>query len=213
MTKRILLIVLAFVMLLSFGACSGKSATESSPNNDSAKGNEAQAVEEKAPQKEEAAAKAEPKEDTEAKAEPKAEDNNEPVLSEAEAVGKTEANKRVVIKYVGSGIGFTTGDGKSNHGAAHQYYVFEGFKDDGALNQIKATARVWYFYDNDESYEKGLADFNDFAIKAKNKASKYFCVGVGFDSDWKSYDDIISAVNNKSVSGMIVTDKEYELVN
>ena len=133
-------------------------------------------------------------------------------ISEAEAVGKTIENKRVVIKYNGDDEGFAI----SRFDVARQYWVFEGFKDGNKIDIWKSKCRIWYFYDDKESFEKGynavVARYGENYIKTINRAS-YFFTTVGFyENSWETYDDIIYAAEHKTIQGSLVSSNNYELV-
>lgn len=134
-------------------------------------------------------------------------ENNDPAVSEEDAVGKTTENSRIVVKYTGSGKGF----GTKEVNAKSQYFVLDGFKEDGSLNAIKAKARVWYFFDDAASYENALAKFGA-AVKDQNNTSHFISISVGMDNSWKTYSDIVAEIERKGLSGIIVEDKDYELV-
>lgn len=141
--------------------------------------------------------------------------DEEQYIAEADAVGKTEENKRIVIKYEGSDYGFC--DLPIN--APRQYLVIEGFKDDGSLDEWKGLCRSWYFFDDEASYDSAVKLYSgkmgQNGIKRQNRKSLFF-VGVGLkDREWTVFKNIVADVEGKRIPGNTIdTDhpENYHLV-
>jgi hypothetical protein len=131
-------------------------------------------------------------------------------INEADAVGKTEENKRVVIKYEGSDLGFC--DLKIN--AARQYLIIEGFKADGKIDEWKEKCRTWYFFDDEATYDAAVKLYSEKmgknGIKEQNRTSLYF-VGIGLkDRDWDTYKKIVADVEGKHIPGNMIDTEHPE---
>ena len=135
-------------------------------------------------------------------------EDDSPLISEEEAVGKTIENEKIVIKYTGSGKGF----GFKEIQGARQYYVMTGFMEDGVIDEWKGTVRIWYFFDDEATYTAGIEKYGESAVKEKNKNSLFFNVSAGYDNTWKTFSNVVEEVENKKLSWMIIEDTEYELV-
>ena len=191
--KRLYLFILAAAMIFALASCDKKDApTETKP----AENSQTQPADNKDIAKDAAAADAKP-----------SADNHDPAISEEDAIGKTTENSRIVIRYTGSDKGF----GHKKVNAKSQYYVLDGFKEDGSLNAIKAKARVWYFFDDAASYEDAIKQYGA-GVKDKNRTSHFISISVGMDNSWTTYTDIVAEIERKGLSGNIIAESNYELV-
>ena len=210
--KKLCLLILATAMLLGFASCDKKDApTETAAAENSqtqaAADNKDTAKDAGAADAKDAADNKDTAKDAGAADAKDAAENKDPAVSEEDAIGKTTENGKIVIKYTGTGKGFGSKEVK----AKSQYYVLDGFKEDGSLNAIKAKARVWYFFENAESYDAAVAQYGP-AVKDKNSTSHFISVSVGMDNSWATYSDIVAEIERKGLSGTLVGDTNYELV-
>jgi len=119
--------------------------------------------------------------------------SNEEKIAEADVIGKTIENKQIVARY--------TGD-DPDYGAPRQYLVIKGFESDGSFD-ILGTSRIFSFYDDEASYEAGLAKAlvgGEFYIKQQNKTSLFFEVSAGYPNDWENFNDAIEKMDANALS-------------
>ena len=111
-------------------------------------------------------------------------------LSVKEVIGVSVPNDTLVLKY--NGVINVCGESSI-------YYVLGGFYEDGSVNWLTGTSRLWYFFDDDTTYRMAFeaAKANDnLIIKDYNPVSHYFSVITFFRNSWEYYDDIVDEVNS-----------------
>ncbi len=136
--------------------------------------------------------------------------DEEQYIAEADAVGITIDNNRIVIKYEGNELGFCDLPIK----APRQYLVIEGFKDDGNLDEWKGLCQTWYFFDDEASYDSAVKLYAERmgqnGIQRQNRKSLFF-VGIGLkDRDWTVFKDIVADVEGKRIPGNTIDTEHPE---
>ena len=128
------------------------------------------------------------------------------LIAEADVIGKTTENERIVIKYTGSGMGF----GWKDCGKARQYYVLTGFTEEGKVDPWKGSALIYYFFDDENSYNAALEVYP--RLNEKNRTSLFFSVSAAYLSWWENYEQILTEAENHEIAVNLIQDKEYEIV-
>ncbi|MBR4341169.1 MAG: hypothetical protein IKP88_00400 [Lachnospiraceae bacterium] len=127
------------------------------------------------------------------------------LIAEADVVGKTTENERIVLKYTGTGMGF----GWKDCGKARQYYVLTGFTEEGKLDAWKASPLIYYFFDDETAYDAALEAYP--RLSEKNRTSLFFSVSAAYLNWWETYEQILTEVENYEIVNLI-QDKEYEII-
>lgn len=200
-------LVLALGMMMFFTACGNKNAADNKVEADitaqeaeAHKADEAKADEVKT----EAPAADEVKADDAKADEAKAEEK----VAEADAVGKTVTNDRIVLKYTGS-------EKDALLGAASMYWIYKGFNEDGSINQISGSIRQYFFFADDAAYDAGVEACKakpGCKIKEEHKVSSYFVTSAVCPNDWETFEQIVDDVTKKSIPAQMPPSPDYELV-
>ena len=128
------------------------------------------------------------------------------LIAEADVVGKTTENERIVLKYTGTGKGF----GWKDCGKTRQYYVLTGFTEEGKLDPRKASPVLYYFFDDEADYDAALDAYP--RLREKNRTSLFFTVSATYLNWWETYEQILKEAENHEIAMNLIEDKEYEIV-
>lgn len=131
---------------------------------------------------------------------------NYEIMSPYDAVGVSIPNDTLVLKYVGT---------ENTFGESELYYVLGGFYENGDVNWLTGTSRLWYFFDSEESYTMAfeMAMLNDdLIIKDYNPVSHYFSVIYFFMNDWETYDGIVESVDAGIIPENMQPSPDYVVV-
>lgn len=132
-------------------------------------------------------------------------DEPELLLTEEEVVGVTTSGKRIVLKFVGS---------ENKYGESALYFVMTGFEEDGAIDMVKGISRLYYFFDDEATYDAALEKADSYVnnVKENNRKSKYFATIAAFPNDWETFDQVVDDAENGTIPVTMMPTEEYVLV-
>lgn len=205
--KKTLMIMLGMMTFLT--ACGNKNTAETkveeAPAAQEVKADDAKA---EAPAADEAKAEAPAADEAKAEA-PKADDADaEEKVSEADAVGKTVANDKVVLKYTGS-------EKDALFGSSSMYWILKGFSEDGEIDSVRGKMRQYYFFADDAAYDAGVEACKakrGCQIKEEHKVSLYFVTASVCPNDWENFNQIVDDVTKKEIPSQMPPSPDYEVV-
>jgi hypothetical protein len=205
--KKLTAIALILILAFALAACDAKNAVQNAVRGAVSGGGASEEADDNDKiNAQDSAKSAAPPENGPEPALSEADDDNGGLIAEADAIGVTVENERIVLKYIGEEL---------EYGAPRQYWIMEGFEEDGAMD-IWGTCRFWYFYDDAAAYEAGLAKATESMgepyIKEQNKTSLFFATSGVYTNEWETFGDVVGDVDGGTVPINMYPTADYQVV-